>query len=59
MKEVILMGKGSFMTKIVITAAGKGTRSLPFSMEMTLLSKNLSKIKILKDNVTTVISKKN
>jgi len=47
------------MTKIVIIAAGKGTRLLPFSMEMTLLSKNLSKIKIPKDNVTTVISKKN
>mgnify|MGYP003687778067 CR=1 FL=1 len=27
--------------------------------ERTLLSKNLSKIKIPKDNVTTVISKKN
>ena len=37
------------MTKIVITAAGKGTRLLPFSMEMPkemkLLGKNLSKIK--------------
>ena len=51
------------MTKIVITAAGKGTRLLPFSMEMPkkiiLLSKNLSKIKISKDNVTTKKNKKN
>ena len=47
------------MTKVVITAAHKATKLLPFTMEMTLLSKNLSKIKIPMDNVTTVISKKN
>ena len=49
------------MTKIVITAAEKGTRLLPFSMEMpkemTLLSKNSSKIKNPKDNHITVTDK--
>jgi len=52
------------MTKIVITAAaGKGVRLLPFSIEMpkemTLLDKNLSKIKIVNDSGITVTGKKN
>ena len=51
------------MTKIVITAAGKGVRLLPFSMEMpkemTLLDKNLSKIKIINDSGISVTGKNN
>jgi|APSaa5957512535_1039671.scaffolds.fasta_scaffold04194_2 UTP-glucose-1-phosphate uridylyltransferase len=50
------------MIKVVITAAGKGTRLLPFTKEipkeMILWVKNLSKIKILNDISIRVIDKK-
>ena len=61
-KNLAIIQKMNFMIKVVITAAGKGTRLLPFTKEipkeMILWVKNLSKIKILNDISIRVIDKK-